>query len=124
MSFRRCSIVSVRSSSVVVRGSVIQRTTNNELTFDPKRRVAAGRVEDSFFKMLDARITRAGNEVMLEFFYSFCWPLRKCLDATVLEISNVAMDLMPCGRALREKAKSDALNVTADDKFARNNHGK
>src|SRR4051812_23040831 len=72
--------------------------------------------------MLDTRIAGTGDEIVLEFFHRLLRAFGKCLDTAVLEIADVAADLMTSGRTLSEIAKSDALDLTADDKPPSHRH--
>jgi len=52
-------------------------------------------------------------------FRSFC----QGLDATIVQISYVADDLVARSRALCEKSETDALHISAKEKFVCNSPG-
>jgi hypothetical protein len=69
-------------------------------------------------------MSRAGGEVVLEAFDAFGASFGEDFDAAVIEVANVADDLMTRGDPLREETKPDALNLTADDVVPRDLHVK
>ena len=89
---------------------------------DPECRIPAARLQNGFFQMLDMRIARTGDEVVLEFFNGVGRPFGKGLDTAVVEISDVAADLMPRGRPLGKIAIADALYLAADDEPSCHGH--
>lgn len=76
--------------------------------------IPAGRLDVHFFNLLDARELRACCDVVFESLDGFERPFGMDFDATVREVAHVSDNLMTRGDALREEAKTDALNFAAD----------
>src|SRR6476646_7638347 len=94
------------------------------LSINSKCRVPAAGFQDDLFKMIDPGVIWPGCKIVLEFFYRLHRPFCHYLDAAVVEISDIASDLMTSCRTLGKIAKTDALNFPADHKFPCNGHGK
>lgn len=71
-------------------------------------------IQDDLFDVAYLSIPRPGRNVVFECFHLFFTALGKCLDAAVLQISNITAYLMRGGGPLGEKSKADALDLTAD----------
>ncbi len=68
--------------------------------------------------MLNRREARPGRQIVLESFDAFGRTFRERLNPSVVEVLDIANDLMTGGGALRKKPKAYALHIAADKKLA------
>ena len=69
--------------------------------------------------MIDASESRTGRQIMFEGLNFRGQALGQSFDAAIRKILNIADDLMPRRRALREETIADTLHIAADVKAAR-----
>lgn len=87
--------------------------------FDTKGRIRSGRIKIQFFDVIDPPETWTGRQIVFKGFDLRRGSFGEGFDATVVKVPDVADDLMPRRRALREKSITDALYVAADQEAAR-----
>ena len=71
---------------------------------------------------IDLRESRSRGEIVLERFDALFASLDEGFHRAVFQILYITVNLMPRGRTLREKSKSDPLHSPANEKFPSNNH--
>ena len=69
--------------------------------------------------MVHGRVARSGSQLILKGFDALRRSFDHGFDASIIQISHEADDLMPRGGALRKKSKPDTLHVAADEKSSR-----
>ncbi len=72
--------------------------------------------------MLDFWKLRSCRQIVFECFDLFFISFGQDFDPSVLQIADVAPNLMAGGGTLGEKPETDTLHESADNKFSSNNH--
>src|SRR5438067_2955977 len=91
--------------------------------FNPERRVSSRRIESDLLNMIDRREARPRCQIILESLHALGRTFCECFYSAVIEILDVAHDLVLGGSTLRKEAKTHALHVAADEELARNFSG-
>src|SRR5215204_3342591 len=98
------------------------KTENRSSPFDPESRIAPGRLDGDLFDLFDAGVLGAGGEVVFEALDAVGRAFGEDFDAAVLQVADVADDLVARGDSLREEAEPHALHLAADEVVPRDLH--
>ena len=66
------------------------------------------------FDLLDNRKARTGGQVMLKGFNALSWTFHEGFDAAVVQVPDIANNLMAGGRTLSEESKPHSLHIASD----------
>jgi len=91
--------------------------------FNAKRWKQARGIEIDFLDVINCREARAGSQLVLERFNILRRALGEGFHPPVIEVLNIADDLMSRRRTLGEESKPNPLHVAADKKSARYSSG-
>jgi hypothetical protein len=69
--------------------------------------------------MIDGRVAWPGRQLIFEGIDTLGGTFRQRLNASVLQVPDVAHHLMPGGSSLRKETKADTLHITTNEKPAR-----
>jgi hypothetical protein len=82
----------------------------------------ARRLDVDFFDLLDNGKGRAREEIVLEGFDALDCSFGQSFDPSIRQITHVSQNLMAGSGTLREETITDALHLSANQKFSRDFH--